>query len=251
MRISSAVLALLSPLWLPGCATVPGDQQAANDPLEGLNRAIYRFNREADRLVLKPVAEGYAKITPAPVRQSVGHFFSNLGELLVFGNDLLQLKLPEAGTDAGRFLLNTTVGFFGFFDPATEYGLAKRNEDLGQTLGYWGVGPGPYLMLPLLGPSTLRDGVGLVGDSVVTNLPYAVIDHDDTRQATYIGANLLKIINSRAESLDADQMLDSASTDSYLFLRNAYLQKRAAQVNDGAAPAGNGGISNDDLFDKP
>ena len=130
------------------------------DPWEGFNRSVFEFNEVLDRNVAKPLAQGYQYITPKPVDDSVTNFFSNLEDVLVIVNDVLQLKFGQALSDTGRVLINTTVGFFGLFDVASKIGLEKHNEDFGQTLGYWGVGSGPYLVLPVLGPSTLRDAFG-------------------------------------------------------------------------------------------
>src|SRR5688572_26977733 len=151
---------LLLTLLAAGCAHSPAyDPQ---DPLEKVNRAVFGFNEKADQYVLKPVAKGYDKITPQPVRRGIANFFDNLFYPTVIVNDLLQAKLKQGAFDLGRFVVNTTVGVVGIFDVATGWGMEKHEEDFGQTLGYWGVGPGWYLMLPLLGPSDNRDLVGRV-----------------------------------------------------------------------------------------
>jgi phospholipid-binding lipoprotein MlaA len=232
---------------LSGCAAIPPDKLSPEDPWESLNRNVFEFNQTADRWVLKPVATGYADIMPLEFRKSISSFFNNLDDLNVFVNDLLQLKFEQAGKTTGRILLNTAVGFFGFFDPATVYGLPKRNQDFGQTLGVWGLESGPYLVLPLLGSSTLRDGVGLVADSQVKKLPFEQIKHDTTQDEVYYGSLGLNILNTRAELLGAEQLLDTAAIDPYIFMRNAYLQKRQSLINGDSSkkPA----VSNKELFD--
>lgn len=196
------------------------------DPWEGFNRSMFAFNETMDGYVFKPLAQGYRYITPEPVERSVGHFFSNLGELLTIANDLGQLKFGQAASDTARFLINSTVGFFGIFDVATHIGLPKHKEDLGQTLGYWGVPSGPYLVLPFLGPSTVRDFGGNVGHWY-SGLSYrkAIITGDEGD-----GLLALEILNLRASVLDAESMITG---DRYVFLRSFYLQRREFLINDG------------------
>ncbi len=196
------------------------------DPWEGFNRKVFAFNEVVDKYALKPVAQGYRSITPVPVQSSVSNFFSNLGDVMVVANDIGQLKLGQAASDTARFLINTTVGFFGVFDVATHIGLSKHNEDLGQTLGYWGVGTGPYLVLPFLGPSNLRDATGTAGD-----FAYGVGISDVGDDAKAHGAMYaLWAANTRASLLDAEKLI---SGDRYTFLRSAYQQRREFLVNDG------------------
>lgn len=216
----------------------------APDPLEGMNRAIFSFNQEADRWVLKPVAEAYTEVAPEELRNGISNFLSNLGDLKVIANDLLQLKLEQAGQDTGRFLLNTTVGFFGFFDPATEFGLPKNHEDFGQTLGVWGVPSGPYLVLPILGPSTIRDTGGLIVDGQID--PAHNIDHPGRRNAVIFTQRGLNAVDIRAKLLGSEKLLES-NLDPYEFFKQAYFQKRASQILDkpvNEAPT----ISDDELF---
>lgn len=239
-------LGIFSLLLLQGCASLPDGKPAADDPLESMNRAVFAFNQDADRIVLKPVAEVYTKTLPEQLRTSISNFFSNIGEIGVIANDLLQLKFAQAGRDTGRFLLNTTVGFFGFFDPATEYGVPRNSEDFGQTLGYWGVPAGPYLVLPFFGPSTIRDTTGMVVDNQVLD-PTNYIEDDKVRNWITYGGGAVKAIDIRAQYLGTEDMLDSASTDAYLFLKNAYLQRRKTLVNDGKVEKENA-INDDDLF---
>ena len=217
---------MLLSLALLGCAT-NGDP---SDPLEPLNRGIYKFNDAVDKAVLKPVATGYKETMPDPVRTAVGNFFSNLDDVLVLLNDLLQFKLERAATDFSRLVWNTTVGIAGLIDVATPMDLAKHNEDFGQTLGYWGVGNGPYLVLPFFGPSTLRDAVGSAVDAQFD----PVVQH--TPVAERNSAIAIHGVDTRSRLLDAEKVLDEAAIDRYVFLRDAYLQRRRGLVYDGNPP---------------
>jgi len=240
-------LGMFNLLLLQGCASLPNDTPAPDDPLESMNRSIFSFNQDADRIVLRPVAEVYTKSLPEQLRISISNFFSNIGEIGVIANDLLQLKFEQAGRDTGRFLLNTSVGFLGFFDPATEYGVPRNQEDFGQTLGYWGVPAGPYLVLPFFGPSTVRDTTGMVVDSLALDPKRQINDRKVRNWLTY-GGGTVQAIDTRAQLLGTENMLDSASTDTYLFLKNAYLQKRKILINDGKVENRGETISDDDLF---
>ena len=195
------------------------------DPLESLNRKIFAFNETADRWILKPVAKGYQKITPDPVEKGIGNVFSNLFEVTTIVNGLLQGKLVQAGADTGRFLINSTVGVVGIFDVASKIGLEKNNEDFGQTLGYWGIGPGPYLVVPLFGPYTLRDGIGDITQAYSTGYVNH-IDHPRSRNQFFATDK----VNQRAELLKAEELV---SGDRYTFIRDAYLQRREYLVKDG------------------
>lgn len=219
------LLALLS-----GCATVPGEYRDPRDPLESYNRGIYKFNRAVDDAVLKPVAKGYQAIAPDPLDRGITNFFNNIADVTSAVNNLLQFKLSRAGSDVGRLAVNTTVGLLGFFDVATNMGLPSYKEDLGQTFGYWGDVDSPYLMLPLLGPSTLRDSIGLVGDTVTSPL-FSV-----ERRRVYWGLIALNLVDQRADLLTAGRILEEAAVDPYTFLRDAYLQRRRDQIFDGNPP---------------
>lgn len=212
-----------------GCATVEGPKDP-HDPLESYNRAMYSFNDAFDRTIFKPVAEGYNKVMPKPVNTGISNFFSNLDDVLVLFNDLLQFKFKQSASDFSRLTWNTTVGLFGFFDVASHMDLPKHNEDFGQTLGYWGVGSGPYIVLPFLGPSTLRDGTGLIADWQVD--PIARIENDQ-RRWTVMG---VKAVDTRAGLLRATSIIETASLDPYAFMRDAYLQRRENLVYDGNPP---------------
>lgn len=200
-------------------------EQTTNDPLEGYNRFVFGFNDKADRFVLKPIAKGYKAVTPDPVERSVRRFFDNLGEVVNVFNDILQGKFGQAANDTGRFLVNSTVGVLGFFDVAEDMGLRKNDgEDFGQTLGHWGVGSGPYFVIPFLGPSTVRDAPARIVDTLVN--PISQIDDTPTRYTVYA----VDFITTRAQLLDAEELITG---DKYVFIREVYLQRRAYLVNDG------------------
>jgi phospholipid-binding lipoprotein MlaA len=213
---------LLAVLLLPGVVMAGSDQA---DPLEGYNRVMFSFNDKADRWVLKPVAKGYRYVTPDFFERGVSRMFSNLGEVLNVANDLLQGKVGQAGNDGGRLLINSTIGIAGFFDVAKHAGLEKSDgEDFGQTFGVWGVGEGAYVVLPFLGPSTLRDAPSLLLDSVFN--PIGEVDHVPTRNQLY-GA---RVVSVRADLLETEKLIKG---DKYTFIRDIYLQRRQFLVNDG------------------
>ena len=228
-RPAVALVALLS-LLLVGCATAPNAKKDPRDPFEGFNRASYKFNDALDRAILKPVAKGYKAVTPDPVEQGVSNFFSNLTQPAIIINDLLQAKFKDSLNDTGRFLLNSTVGIGGFFDPASKAGLERHDEDFGQTLGKWGTPAGPYLMIPFFGPSTARDAVGS-GVGVFTD-PVHYVERDAWRY----GLQGMDLLDSRVRRLPLDDTINQAF-DKYAFIRNAYLQQREFAVHDGDVPA--------------
>jgi phospholipid-binding lipoprotein MlaA len=229
---------------LSGCAT-----QSNKDPLEGMNRGIYKFNQVADDAVIKPVAKGYKAITPTPIRTGINNFFSNLGMITTVVNDLLQLKFAHAFTDAGRFVINSTFGIAGFIDVASMDKIEKRKEDFGQTLGFWGVGSGPYLVLPLLGPSSVRDTTGLVVDTTTSDpITYT---HNIGEIRLHNQLRTAQFIDKRAELMTATDLVDDASLDPYAFTRDAYLQRRASQIQDGAAQANNHEEFEEDSEEEP
>ncbi len=199
-------------------------QAATEDPWESFNRPVFRFNDAVDTYALKPLAQGYRKVTPQFVETGVHNVFRNMWEVGNLANNLLQGKIHDAGVDTSRLLFNTTLGGLGFFDVASRMGLQRSDEDFGQTLGAWGVQSGPYLVLPLLGPSSLRDAPAKIPDSYLT--PYPHIDHVPTRNVLR-GVN---VVDTRASLLDAERMV---SGDKYIFIRNAYLQNREFRVRDG------------------
>lgn len=220
------IFLLITALSLTGCA---GAHNPA-DPLEPVNRSIYKFNNRIDKAVVKPVAQGYSKIMPSIGKMMVSNFFSNLDDVVVTANDILQFKLTQAASDGMRFLVNSTIGIYGLIDIASIGPLKKHNEDFGQTLGKWGVGSGTYLMLPILGPSSVRDGIGRYVDTFPS--PAKQIQDMQTRNQVYIGEG----INRRAELLNQEKVLDEAMLDPYEFIRDSYLQRRINQVYDGNPP---------------
>jgi len=223
LRACAAAAAVLA---LSGCATT-GNQQ---DPLEGYNRAVFSFNDAVDRTVLKPTATAYKNVVPGFAQTGVNNFFGNLSDAWSSINNFLQGKVEDGGTDFGRFALNSTFGIFGLLDIASEAGMPKHNEDFGQTLGKWGVPSGPFLMLPLLGPSTVRDTAALPADFAGDIWKYK-----DPTHVRNIGAGV-RIIDKRATLLDASNLLEEAALDRYEFLRDGYLQRRQSQVYDGDVP---------------
>ncbi len=229
MALGKTMLLVASLALLPSCAT-----QANKDPLEGMNRGIYKFNDVADKVLIKPVASAYQTVAPSPVRKGVNNFFDNLGSITTVFNDLLQFKFAQAMTDAGRFVINSTVGLAGFIDVASMDNVPKHKEDFGQTLGHWGVADGAYLVLPILGPSSLRDTTGLVFDLATTDpIAYA---HRKGDVRLHNQLRVAQLIDKRAELLTATDLIDEASLDPYAFTRDAYLQRRASLVQDGLVP---------------
>mgnify|MGYP000926344829 CR=1 FL=1 len=201
------------------------------DPLQAYNRVMFAFNERADQYALKPVAKAYRFITPKPVQFVVGNFFSNLGDLWTGFNNLLQGKGKAAASDTARFFVNSTLGFLGFADVATEMGLEKHNEDLGQTLGWWGVPSGPYFVIPLLGPSTIRDATSRLVDAY--GQPYM---WQDGHEALKWSLWTVDKVHTRASLLDAEGALNDAALDKYTLMRDGWLARRRNQVYDGDPP---------------
>jgi len=238
-RLRTAAL-LLTLLGAPFSSVLAADSTANVDPWEGFNRKIFAFNDTLDRYLLKPVAKGYQTVTPDPIEHAFSNAFSNLKEVRNIVNDLLQGKLSQASNDTGRLLVNTTLGLAGFFDVAKHMGLAKSDgEDFGQTLATWGVGQGPYVVLPLLGPSTLRDVGGIPVNSLAD--PIGRVDHVPTRNSAWA----TELVGLRASLLAAESLI---SGDKYAFMRDAYLQRRNYLVNDGQVEDDFGGDFGDDGF---
>lgn len=227
LRVAGITLAVAA---LAGCATVQNPTK--EDPIEGFNRTVFTFNDTLDKYALKPVAKGYVFVTPQPVRDSVTNFFSNIGDVYIAANNLLQLKIADGVSDIMRIVINTIFGVGGLFDVATLAKLPKHDNDLGLTLGHYGVPPGPYLVLPLFGPSTVRDGVGMVGNYFINPLTY--VQPDSVSWALY-GLN---VVNTRANLLNASDVLEGAALDKYSFVRNAYLQRRRYLLTGGNASTG-------------
>lgn len=195
------------------------------DPWEGFNRKVFAFNEFADKYFLRPAAKAYDTVTPRPINNSVTHFFNNVAEFGDVFNNVLQLKFKRAGISSSRIAINSTLGFFGFFDVASKLGIKEKEEDFGQTLAHYGVPAGPYLQLPFLGPSTVRDGVGLIPDWFTFD-PLSDIHHTRTRN----GLLVVKYVDKRAGLLKAEELIIG---DKYEFMRNAWLQRREFKINDG------------------
>lgn len=221
------ILPLAISLALTGCA-VNGDPR---DPVEPMNRAIHSFNEGFDRTILKPVAKGYQAVTPQFAQTGIRNFFANLDDVTVLANDILQLKLEQTTRDFLRLTFNSTFGMFGLLDIASEMGLQKHDEDFGQTLGRWGANPGPYLVLPFIGPSNLRDTLGYTVDTKHTDL---VRNHTDV--ATRNPVLALRLVARRADLLEARKAVDAAALDNYEFTRDFYLERRKGLVYDGKPP---------------
>ena len=216
-------------LFAGGCATVEGERDP-RDPWEGTNRAIYRFNETFDEYLAKPVARAYVKVLHQEIRSRIANFFSNLADPLIGLNSFLQGKFEDGVNDWARFAFNSTIGLLGIHDVSSEMGLEKHNEDFGQTFGRWGIGPGPYLMLPFLSSSTARDAVGLVPDWYLD--PIEEVRPVNLRNSLVV----LRLTNTRADLLEASRILEEAALDKYVFQRDAYLQRRQNLVYDGRPP---------------
>ena len=222
-----AALGVVLALSLSGCVTLPpNSQRVPQDPWESWNRGVYKVNDKLDRAVAKPVARTYVRVVPQPVRTGVSNFFENLHQTTVMVNDALQGKFTAAANDLARFVLNLTVGVGGLLDPATQAGLDLNNEDFGQTLGHWGVHPGPFVEIPILGPSDVRDGLGRVVD--IYTGPTHYVQNKPIEYSLYA----VSLVDTRAGLLSLDDTLKNVF-DPYAFVRDAYLQRRAYMISDG------------------
>lgn len=235
---------------LAGCATGPNPR----DPYESLNRKVYSFNEGVDKAVLKPVAKGYVAVVPRLARRGVTNFFNNLGMVVTTFNEALQAKGTKVPVDFARFTTNVVFGLGGLIDVASELRIENRNEDFGQTLGYWGLRSGPYLVLPFFGPSTVRDGSGLAVDFLVS--PFIYVEQDEIAVSWSLFA--LDVIDTRANLLGAESFFEEAALDRYSFLRDSYLQRRDYLIHDGNPPQTGEGrqktlreLEEEDLRDEP
>ena len=217
---------LIAAALLAGCASP--SNRTPGDPLEPMNRAVFKVNDTIDSTIAVPIAKGYQKVTPHPLRTAISNFFSNLGDLNNIANELLQLKITDATEDLIRFAMNTTFGIGGLIDFATPARLPKHHQDFGLTLGRWGVPSGPYLVLPIFGPSSFRDGVGLAVDTRFSPFIYAPTD---ARKPLYG----LQFVSARSDMLGATNILEQAALDKYSFVRDAYTQQRRAALGADAA----------------
>lgn len=225
-RFKATVIVLALSGLLGGCATSGNPK----DPIEGFNRAMFAFNEGLDTVLIKPVAQGYDTVLPTPVKTGVTNFFGNIADLFIGVNNLLQGKADQAVSDLGRVAINSTIGILGLFDVATEAGLEKHEEDFGQTFGRWGMGDGAYVVIPVFGPRTVRDTAGLVLDVAVD--PVGNVDHVATRNSLLA----LRMIDTRADLLPADKVVEEAALDKYSYVRDGYLQRRRNLVHDGNPP---------------
>jgi phospholipid-binding lipoprotein MlaA len=232
MYAAAAVIISMLVLSLSGCATLPSGKPDPRDRFERFNRSVYKFNTVVDHAVLRPAARGYVRAIPAVVRTSIGNFFTNLKYPNTILNDFLQGKGRDGASDIGRLVVNTVVGIGGLFDPASGLGLERHNEDFGQTLGTWGVHTGPYLMLPFLGPSDMRDAVGLIPDYAVS---YEISSHLINNSDVEWGLFVVNVVHTRSLLLDEDKLLDSAF-DPYALLRSAWLQRREYLIHGEQSP---------------
>ena len=229
MKIYCLVTIILFSLLVSGCAGFLRTEGSVDprDPWEGTNRAIFNFNESVDKTILKPLAQGYEKNVPQKMRMHITNFFSNLGDLMTAIQHALQLDFRRSTESATRFLVNSTVGILGFNDVASKFGVAKTDEDTGQTLGTYGVSSGPYLVLPLFGPSSVRDGLGRIVDLFADPLN-DIVDSNETK----VVANALKVVDTRARLLSAEQAFDALAFDRYVAMRSAYFAIREAQIED-------------------
>ena len=217
LRALSGGVLLAAAFGLSGCAT--GPTAKPGDPLEPMNREIFKFNDAADKYVARPIATGYVKVTPAPIRTAISSFFSNIGDIGNFANNLLQLKITDASEDLMRLAINSTFGIGGLIDWATAAGLPKHNQDFGLTLGHYGVPSGPYLVLPLLGPSSVRDST-----SWIASYPLSPGTYLSTEAS--VSMFVVQFVSARADLLGATDILSQAALDKYAFVRDAYTQRR-------------------------
>lgn len=213
-------------MGMAGCATTANNPR---DPFEGFNRAMFSVNEGID-VVVKPVARGYDAVLPGPVKTGIGNFFGNIADLWIAVNNFLQGKVTEGASDVGRVLVNSTVGIVGLIDVASDLGLEKHAEDFGQTLGKWGVGEGPYLFWPIIGPRNVRDTFGFAVDASADPVVHL---HDVSARNTLIG---IRFIDLRASLLPADKVIEEAAFDKYNYIRDAYFQNRRNAVHDGNPP---------------
>jgi phospholipid-binding lipoprotein MlaA len=223
------ILAVLVLGFAGGCAT-PGEERDPRDPFEGFNRGVYKLNETFDEYLARPVGRAYVNVLHQEIRTRVANFFANIQDIFIGVNSFLQGKFEDGVNDWARFAFNSTIGLLGIHDVASDMGLEKHNEDFGQTFGRWGAGPGPYLVLPILGSSTMRDGLGTGADIWLD--PMGEIRPINLRNSLIA----LRVVSLRADLLEASRILEEAALDKYVFQRDAYLQRRRSLVYDGRPP---------------
>lgn len=231
-RLAACIACLTIVGATSGCATGPNRNPA--DPLEPLNRVTFRINDSLDRHIMKPVARGYNRVVPSPIRTAIDNFFSNVGDFVSMLNNIVQLRFEDSVNMLTRVAFNSTFGFAGLLDIATPAGLVKHDQDFGLTLGHYGIPSGPYLVLPLFGPSTFRDTAGLTVDQFATPTNYLDVAWRNSLWIT-------QIVSTRARYLSATNLLEEAALDKYLFVRDAYLGSRRYQLTGGQEEAPNYG----------
>ncbi len=245
MKQNNLIITLLLSWLVSGCATT-----TPSDPFEKFNRGVFAINDGIDKIMVKPVAEFYKQVVPTRVDKGVSNFFGNLDNIFVIVNDLFQFKFKQATSDTARFLLNSSVGVLGLFDIASKMGFEKNYEDFGQTLGYWGIGSGPYIMLPIFGPSSLRDTVGWAGDILLSPDYYYGNSSDKFANYTIYSTTAVEVVDKRADLLGLEKILQTAALDKYSYIRDAYLAQRKYLVYDGKPPEEKAVFEEDDIFDE-
>jgi len=231
------LISMMANMLVTGCATTTLKEALQNDPWQGWNQNMQSFNDGFDKHILKPVAKGYFDVTKGAVDDGVTHFFSNINDIGVSINDILQFKLLQASKDISRFMINSTAGVVGIIDVASKIDLPKHNEDFGQTLGVWQLPSGPYFVLPFFGPSTPRDALGLMGDALMDPITYVSIFGGFAGTGISAGISALDVTDHRAGIMTKEKIVDEASNgDRYEFIKNSYLQHREYLIYDGNPP---------------
>ncbi|RKZ47451.1 MAG: VacJ family lipoprotein [Gammaproteobacteria bacterium] len=221
------IICVVLVVFISGCASTGVKDE--RDPIEGFNRTMYSFNQGMDKVLFNPIAKFYQLITPDFVERGISNIFNNIDDISIIANDILQLKIGQAYMDTARFLVNSTLGLAGFLDVSSQMGLEKHDEDFGQTLAVWGVGAGPYIVVPIFGSTTLRDSTSLIVDDMLLN-PVSYLNNNDALKA---GILTLNFIDIKADLLTTNDLINEAALDQYEFTKNAYFSRRESQINDG------------------